>query len=92
MPDLYIPNPEYADPLTLPANGEVNVVAAYLTVLRVKEGAGATATVTEINQRGADEHGDDDVTTTATSADGHPVTWPLYKVTVSGGACTVGGV
>lgn len=95
MPDLIFKPAASQDPyaLTYPlAAGEsVIVYARNLVTLRVKPGAGATVTVSEVDGPTATVHGTTDLTTDATSAVGALVAWPYILVTVTGGSCVIGG-
>lgn len=82
-------SPTTRQPITLAADETLVIDCRGCTILRVKEGAGATATVTEVDSIGATAAGSDDVTTDATSATGLPVAWPYYHIAVTGGSATV---
>jgi hypothetical protein len=77
---------------TVASGGALVVYAQPFTVLRVKQGAGATATVTEVDAGDATAHGATDVTTDAVGDTGVVVRWPFYRITSAGGSCTVAGI
>lgn len=82
-------SPTTRQPITLAADETLVIDCRGCTLLRVKEGAGATATVTEVDSVSASAAGTTDVSTDATSATGLTVAWPYYHVSVTGGACVV---